>query len=154
MNDQVPLITEVSSKVIKQKRNQDLNTTLKLVDLNSQLDLFNKDKSRFEDTDKIVCSLQEGKLYLVFFEKISDLTLSHSKFQITSFVDFEPYLDIFKRLKRYSLSLQYDISSYAELKVYPPQDLVANTRNTYLNEIFEQLLLISTLVNDELTNLE
>ena len=154
MNNQVPLITEVLSKVIKQKRNQDLNTTLKLVDLNSQLDLFNKDKSRFEDTDEIVCSLQEGKLYTVFFEKICDLTLSHSKFQITSFVNLEPYLDIFKRLKRYSLSLQYDISSYAELKVYPPQDLVANTRNTYLNEIFEQLLLISTLVNDELTNLE
>ena len=154
MNNQVPLITEVSSKVIKQKRNQDLNTTLKLVDLNSQLDLFNKDKSRFEDTNEIVCSLQEGKLYPVFFEKIHDLTLSCSQFQITTFVDFEPYLDIFKRLKRYSLSLQYDISSYAELKVYPPQDLVANTRNTYLNEIFEQLFLISTLVNDELTNLE
>ena len=150
----MPLITKVSSKVIKQKRNQDLNTTLKLVDLNSRLDLFNKDKSRFKDTVKIVHSLQEGKLYLVFFEKIHDLILSCSKFQITSFVDFEPYLDIFKRLKRYSLSLQYDISSYAELKVYPPQDLVANTRNTYLNEIFEQLLLISTLVNDELTNLE
>ena len=154
MNNQVPLITKGSSKVIKQKRNQDLNTTLKLVDLNSQLDLFNKDKSRFKDTDEIVRSLQEGKLYPVFFEKTHDLTLSCSKFQITSFVDFEPYLDIFKRLKRYSLSLQYDISSYAELKVYPPQDLLANTRNTYLNEIFEQLLLISTLVNDELTNLE
>ena len=69
MNNQVPLITKVSSKVIKQKRNQDLNTTLKLVDLNSQLDLFNKDKSRLEDTDEIVHSLQEGKLYLVFFEK-------------------------------------------------------------------------------------
>ena len=116
----MPLITEVSSKVIKQKRNQDLNTTLKLVDLNSQLDLFNKDEGRFEDTNKIVCSLQEGKLYLVFFEGIRDLALSHSKFQITSFVDFEPCLDIFKRLKRYSLSLQYDISGYAELKVYPP----------------------------------
>ena len=83
----MPLITEVSSKVIKQKRNQDLNTTLKLVDLNSQLDLFNKDRSRFEDTDEIVCSLKEGKLYPVFFKKISDLTLSHSKFQITSLLN-------------------------------------------------------------------
>ena len=99
-------------------------------------------------------SIQEGKLYPVFFEKVHDLTLSHSKFHITSFVDFEPYLDIFKKLKRYSLSLQYDVSSYAELKVYPPQDLVANTRNSYLNEIFNQLLLISTQMNEDLIKLE
>ena len=152
--NQSPLITDVSSKIIRQKKMQNPNNTLKVVNLNSRLDLFKADKSKFENTDEIIHSIQEGKLYSVFFEKVHDLTLSRSKFQITSFVDFEPYLDIFKKLKRYSLSLQYDVSSYAELKVYPPQDLVANTRNSYLNEIFNQLLLISTQVNEDLIKLE
>ena len=66
MNNQVPLITEVLSKVIKQKRNQDLNTTLKLVDLNSQLDLFNKDKSRFKDTNEIVHAHYKKENYTQF----------------------------------------------------------------------------------------
>ena len=152
--NQSPLITDVSSKIIRQKKTQNPNNTLKVVNLNSRLDLFKADKSKFENTDEIIHSIQEGKLYSVFFEKVHDLTLSRSKFQITSFVDFEPYVDIFKKLKRYSLSLQYDVSSYAELKVYPPQDLVANTRNSYLNEIFNQLLLISTQVNEDLIKLE
>ena len=94
--NQSPLITDVSSKIIRQKKTQNPNNTLKVVNLNSRLDLFKADKSKFENTDEIIHSIQEGKLYSVFFEKVHDLTLSHSKFQITSFVDFEPYLDIFK----------------------------------------------------------
>ena len=79
---------------------KDVNITEKLMDLNSHLSLFDNDGSRFEGTDEILKTFQEGKLlYPVFFEKIQDLTLSCSKFQTTSFIDFEPYLHIFKKLK-------------------------------------------------------
>ena len=91
------------------------------MDLNSHLNLFDDDGSRFEGTDEILKSFQEGKLlYPVFFEKVQDLTLSQSKFQITSFIDFEPYLHIFKKLKRYSISLINDLTEYVEIDTFPP----------------------------------
>ena len=115
-----PKTPEVSISYKCCVRHKDNNVTENLMDLNSHLNLFDNDGSRFEGMDEILKSFQEGKLlYPVFFEKVQDLTLSQSKFQITSFIDFEPYLHIFKKLKRYSISLINDLTEYAEIDTFP-----------------------------------
>ena len=53
------------------------NTMEKLRDLNSHLNLFDDEGSRFKGTEEILKSLHKGKnLYPMFFKKVCELTLS------------------------------------------------------------------------------
>ena len=50
------------------EKHMESNKTEDLVDLNAHLNLFDNNH-KFENTDEIVRSLKEGKLYSVFLEK-------------------------------------------------------------------------------------
>ena len=52
---------------------------------------------------------QKGLMYPVFFEQLSQITLSKSRCQVMSFIDLSPYQDIFIEIGQYITTLKYDM---------------------------------------------
>ena len=80
-------------------------------------------------------------MYPVFFEKLPQITLSKSRYQVMGFIDLSPYQDIFIEIGQYITTLKYDMQQYLNVHKLSPDPQRSSLYLDMVQDIFNEITL-------------
>ena len=77
-------------------------------------------------------------MYPVFFKQLPQITLSKSRYQVTSFVDLSPYQNMFHEIGQYTMALKYEVLQYQKVHTFSPHP--SPERDTLYHDLIQDIL--------------